>query len=89
MLVQVPFLILLNRGHSAMGAIGYAFYYPIISMLDWVSKPWGYTLILQELELFVFQSLFLGAITFTLIFFKKHRRPNPRTTEAISDRDAR
>jgi len=77
--VQVPFLILLNQGHSAMGAIGYAFYYPVISVLDCFSRPWGYGLFLQEVELFVFQSLFLGAIIFVSIVLKNIRRLNPRT----------
>lgn len=79
--VQVLFLILLNQGHSAMGAIGYAFYYPVISLLGRFSKPWGYGLFRQEVELFVFQSLFLCAIIFASIVLKNIRWSSLRMTK--------
>jgi hypothetical protein len=88
-LVQVPFLILLNQGHSAMGAIGYGFYYPVISVLDRFSKPWGYGLFLQEVELFVFQSLFLGAIVSASIVLKNIRWSNLRTKNRMGERESK
>jgi hypothetical protein len=81
--VQAPFLILLNEGHSTMGAIGYAFYYPVISVLDRFSNPAAKGLFLQELELFVFQSLLLGTIIFASIILVKRRRSNSEPTSPV------
>ncbi len=84
-LVQVPFIFLLNFGvHSVAGTIGYLFYYPWILVLESLYRTthgsWQNNLPAYEAVLCVLQTIPLSAAMFLLIAIKKRRRskgPSP------------
>jgi len=85
-LIQIPFLILLNRGHSTAGGIGYVFYYPMLWLLDrFPFLPWGHSF--EQLQLFVYQSLFSGAIIFAVLVLKRRLSAKPETSTPTRERE--
>jgi len=76
-LVQLPFMILINFGvHSVAGGIGYWFYYPWIAALErlyrTVGGSWQNNLPLYEAVLCLLQTIPLSIVVFLLMAFK-HR----------------
>jgi|SRR6266699_269474 len=75
-LIQVPFLILINFGvHNVAGGIGYLFYYPWILVLEslyrTVGGSWQDNIPVYETVLCVLQTIPLSVVVFLLLAFKQ------------------
>jgi hypothetical protein len=76
LLIQVPFIFLMNLGvHSVAGGVGYVFYYPWILLLESLyrtsGESWQNNLAVYETVLCLLQTIPLSAIVFFLMAFKQ------------------
>jgi len=84
-LIQVPFLMLINFGvHNVAGGIGYLFYYPWILVLEslyrTVGGSWQDNIPVYETVLCVLQTIPLSVVVFLLMAFKQ--RPGSKGRSA-------
>ena len=73
-LLQVPFLFLaLAFGpHSAVGAVGEAFYAPLLLFVKYLPPSLAYGGVFWVAFLFTFQLLLVGTIVFIVLILKMH-----------------